>query len=71
MYVVKRDGRTEPVAFDKITARIRKLCYGLDPHYVEPTKVAAKVIAGLYDGITTRELDMLAAETCALSRIAG
>lgn len=66
MYVVKRDGRTEPVAFDKITARIRKLCYGLDPHYVDPTKVAAKVIAGLYDGITTRELDMLAAETCAL-----
>lgn len=67
MYVVKRDGRTEPVAFDKITARIRKLCYSLDPHYVDPTKVAAKVIAGLYDGITTRELDMLAAETCAYS----
>ena len=43
MYVVKRDGKQEPVKFDKITARIQKLCYGLDP-IVEPIKVAMKVI---------------------------
>ncbi len=64
MFVVKRDGRKEPVMFDKITARIRKLCYGLNP-LVEPTKVAVRVIEGLYDGVTTSELDNLAAEIAA------
>ena len=49
MYVVKRDGKKEPVMFDKITARVRKLCYGLNK-LVEPTKVAMRVIEGLYDG---------------------
>lgn len=47
---------------------IRRLAYGLDGRYIDPAKVALKVIAGLYDGITTRELDTLAAETCALAR---
>lgn len=42
MFVVKRDGRKEAVAFDKITARISKLCYGLDPKYVEPVIIAQK-----------------------------
>lgn len=64
MHVIKRNGQKEPVMFDKITARIRKLCYGLNP-MVEPTKVAMRVIEGLYDGVTTSELDNLAAEVAA------
>ena len=64
MYVVKRDGRKQPIMFDKITARIRKLCYGLNP-LVDPLKVTMRVIEGLYDGVTTSELDNLAAEIAA------
>ncbi|RIV27094.1 ribonucleoside-diphosphate reductase subunit alpha [Fibrisoma montanum] len=65
MYVAKRDGRRESVKFDKITARIEKLCYGLDSTYVQPVEVAMKVVNGLYDGVKTTELDNLAAETAA------
>jgi len=65
MLVIKRDGRRESVKFDKITARIEKLCYGLDMKYIEPIDVAKKVINGIYDGVTTQELDNLAAETAA------
>jgi len=65
MFVIKRNGRREAVKFDKITARINKLCYGLDSKYVDPTQIAMKVIEGLYDGVTTTELDNLAAETAA------
>ena len=65
MYVVKRNGRRESVKFDKITYRIKKLCYGLDPKYIEPLDVAKKVINGLFDGVTTIELDNLAAEVAA------
>jgi len=65
MLVVKRDGTTESVKFDKITARVQKLCYGLDPAHVDPVKVAMKVIEGLYDGVSTTILDNLAAETAA------
>ena len=54
MYVVKRDGHKEPVMFDKITDRIKKLCYGLNG-LVEPVKVAMRVIEGLYDGVSTSE----------------
>ncbi|EIJ38496.1 ribonucleoside-diphosphate reductase subunit alpha [Galbibacter orientalis] len=64
MYVIKRDGRREPIMFDKITARVRKLCYGLN-ELVDPVKVAMRVIEGLYDGVTTSELDNLAAEIAA------
>lgn len=64
MYVIKRDGHKEPVMFDKITDRIKKLCYGLN-ELVDAVKVAMKVIEGLYDGVTTSELDNLAAETAA------
>ncbi|SNR41414.1 ribonucleoside-diphosphate reductase alpha chain [Lutibacter agarilyticus] len=64
MFVLKRDGRKEPVMFDKITARVRKMCYGLN-NLVDPVKVAMRVIEGLYDGVTTSELDNLAAETAA------
>ncbi len=65
MLVIKRDGRRESVKFDKVTARIEKLCYGLDINYVNPIDVAKKVIDGIYDGVTTVELDNLAAEIAA------
>ncbi|OYX21273.1 MAG: ribonucleoside-diphosphate reductase subunit alpha [Algoriphagus sp. 32-45-6] len=65
MLVIKRDGRRESVRFDKITARIENLCYELDPKFIQPIEVAKKVIDGLYDGVTTTELDNLAAEVCA------
>ena len=65
MYVLKRDGRKESIKFDKITARIQKLCYGLDPVHVDPVSVAMKVIQGIYPGVTTSDLDSLAAETAA------
>lgn len=68
MYVIKRDGRKEPVKFDKITARIVKMCYGLDP-LVSPESVAMKVIEGIYDGVTTIVLDNLAAEVAASKTI--
>jgi ribonucleoside-diphosphate reductase alpha chain len=64
MYVVKRDTKKETVKFDKITARIVKMCYGLDP-LVSPEAVAMKVIEGIYDGVTTIDLDNLAAEVAA------
>lgn len=64
MHVLKRDGRREAVKFDKITARVQKLCYGLSP-LVDPVAVALRVIEGLYDGVTTSELDSLAAEISA------
>ena len=64
MNVVKRDGRKEPIMFDKITDRIRKLNYELNS-LVDPVKVAMRVIEGLYDGVTTSELDNLAAEIAA------
>ena len=64
MFVVKRDGHKEPIMFDKITARIKKLCYDLNP-LVDPVRVAMRVIEGLYDGVTTSELDNLASEIAA------
>jgi ribonucleoside-diphosphate reductase alpha chain len=64
MYVIKRDAKKETVKFDKITARIVKMCYGLDP-LVSPEAVAMKVIEGIYDGVTTIDLDNLAAEVAA------
>ena len=68
MHVLKRDGRREPVQFDKITARIKKLCYGLHDA-VDPAKVAMRVIEGVYDGVTTTELDNLAAEVAATNAV--
>ena len=65
MQVIKRSGKNEDVSFDKITARVKKLCYGLSQAYVEPIEIAKKVIQGLYDGVPTTELDNLAAETAA------
>ncbi|XP_049833367.1 ribonucleoside-diphosphate reductase large subunit [Schistocerca gregaria] len=65
MFVLKRDGRKEEVHFDKITSRIQKLCYGLNMGFVDPPAITLKVISGLYSGVTTVELDNLAAETAA------
>ena len=65
MQVVKRSGKQEQVSFDKITARIKKLCYGLNSEFVDSIEIAKRVIQGLYDGVTTVELDNLAAETAA------
>ncbi|KAK7550853.1 ribonucleotide reductase [Phyllosticta citricarpa] len=65
MFVHKRDGRKERVQFDKITARVSRLCYGLDPEHVDAAAITQKVISGVYHGVTTIELDNLAAETAA------
>jgi len=65
IFVVKRNGRQEFVHFDKITSRIEKLCYGLDRDYIDAPSITLKVIAGLYPGVTTVELDNLAAEIAA------
>ena len=65
MYVVKRSGAKEEIKFDKVTSRIEKLCDGLDKEYVDPVAVTFKVNQGIYSGVTTVELDELAAQTCA------
>lgn len=65
MQVIKRDGSKEPVKFEKISNRIRRMTYGLNGDYVDPIEIAQKVIAGIYEGISTEELDNLAAETAA------
>ena len=64
MFVIKRNGKREPVKFDKVTARIEKLSYSLSP-LVNVHEVAKKTIEGIYDGVPTTELDNLAAETAA------
>jgi len=65
MKVITRSGKSETVSFDKITNRIQNLSIGLNEQYVDPVVVAQKTIEGMYDGITTQELDVLSAETCA------
>ncbi|MDV3903022.1 ribonucleoside-diphosphate reductase subunit alpha [Elizabethkingia anophelis] len=65
MYVIKRNGKQEAVHFDKITARVHKLVYGLSVTEKDVIEIAKKVIQGIYDNVTTTELDNLAAETAA------
>jgi len=65
MYVVKRDGRHQDVMFDSITKRIRTLCNGLDTKYIDPACITQKVVEGFHNGISTSDIDTLAAETCA------
>lgn len=65
MYVLKRNGNSEPVSFDKITKRISFLTEGLDSNYVDPVIISQKVISGVYKGVKTEELDELAAQTSA------
>ena len=70
MRVIKRNGTDELVRFDKISSRVKKQTYDLDRDYVDAMEVSKKVISGLYDGVTSKELDKLAAETAAsLTRI--
>jgi ribonucleoside-diphosphate reductase subunit M1 len=70
-YVTLPDGRKERVQFDKITARVSRLCYGLDPDYVDAAAITQKVISGVYQGVTTVELDNLVCspenDTCSSS----
>jgi len=65
MFVLKRNGKQERVQFDKISSRIWKLAYGLNRDFVDPAYITQKVIKGVYSGVTTSELDILAAETAA------
>ena len=65
MFVIKRNGKKEAVHFDKITARIHKLIYGLSISEKDVIEIAKKVIQGIYDNVTTTELDNLTAETAA------
>ena len=65
MYVMKRNNTTEPIHFDKITNRLQSLMSGLDSSHVDISRVAQKVISGLYPGVRTSDLDNLAAETAA------
>jgi ribonucleoside-diphosphate reductase alpha chain len=65
MKVLKRDGRLETLRLDKITNRIKKQTYDLDTNFIDALEVATKVVAGIYDGISSHELDTLAAETAA------
>ena len=65
MQVIKRDGSSEPLKFDKISNRIRKMTYGLNNDFIDVLEISQKVIAGIFDGITTEALDNLAAETAA------
>jgi ribonucleoside-diphosphate reductase alpha chain len=65
MKIIKRNGKEENIKFDKVLARIKKQTYGLDSKFIEPVEVAQKVISGLYDGVTSKEVDTLAAETAA------
>jgi ribonucleoside-diphosphate reductase alpha chain len=65
MEVIKRDGRREPVSFDKVTSRITGVCKKLGLKRINPVKVALDTLAGIYDGITTEDLDLFAANKCA------
>ena len=62
MKVVKRDGRSEEVSFDKITKRIRNECEDLD---IEPILVAQKICSQIYDGIKTSDMDEYTARVSA------
>lgn len=65
MEVIKRNGKSETVSFDKITKRLSAFCYGLDRTWVDPIKIAQETIKGMFDGISTKELDLLSADICA------
>lgn len=62
------DGRKERVQFDKITARVSRLCYGLDPEHVDAAAITQKVISGVYQGVTTVELDNLVSNSLSRRR---
>jgi len=61
--VIKRNGSKEEVSFDKVTRRIKKLCYNLNEN-ISPIGIAQKVCSQIYNNVTTKELDELAAQIC-------
>jgi len=65
LQVINRSGERVDVRFDAILERLTNLSEGLDNEWVDVGLVAKMVIEGLYDGVTTKELDQLAAETSA------
>ena len=65
MQVVNRKGEREDVRFDAILEKLSSLTEGLDPNWIDPAQLTKLTIEGLYDGVSTRELDQLAAETAA------
>ena len=65
MFVTTRSGKKESVQFDKITHRIQKLTYGLNIAHVDAVEVSKRTIQGIFDGISTVELDNLSAEVAA------
>lgn len=60
--VIKRNKTIESVKFDKITARLNKLCDNLS---IDVTIIAQKTISNICDNITTQELDQYSANICA------
>lgn len=69
-HVQKRNGSHQPLHFDKITTRLTNLCQNIEPKldFIDPTEITQKIVASIYDGVTTQQIDELTAETCA-SRI--
>jgi len=63
MHVRKRNGSLEPADVNKIVRAVERCCRGLD--CVDPIRVASKTIGGLYNGATTKELDLLSIQTAA------
>jgi ribonucleotide reductase alpha subunit len=62
MFVKKRNGSIEQVQFDKITQRIEKLVNENEKKFIDPVIVAQKVVASIFPGITTEELDLESAK---------
>ena len=69
IFYITSDGRKERVQFDKITARVSRLCYGLDMEHVDAACITQKVISGVYQGVTTVELDNLVSNYSSCSEI--
>ena len=64
MRIINRKGDSEEIVLDKITSRIKKLCYNLDSTVIDPVVISTKVCSMIRDGITTIELDELTANIC-------
>lgn len=65
MYVIKRNGEHQEVKLDNITKRIKELCYGLNDQFIDPAAITIKIVSGFHNKISTSDIDILAAETCA------
>ncbi|KAJ8986060.1 hypothetical protein NQ317_003353 [Molorchus minor] len=69
LYVTKRNCQMEEVKLEELSGDIQKLCYGLNPDFINPMTVSQKVVDGLYSGVCTTEIVNLAAETAAMMTI--